>query len=179
MCSGCGMIIPDTGSWFLSIPDPTTATKRRGKRICCSTFIVASNFTKLKIILFLAGLWDIPFQIVTVAAAPTYLFKRNIIIITIAHVTYPCLSSSRRWDCPCFPPVARSPCSGSWTGTRAAPPRAPSLQQRRYLSHSLRGKGAQCFYTDLHVCEVHRYSELSPRPSCAHITTKMQILTGW
>ncbi len=25
--------------------------------------------------------------------------------------------------------------------------------------------------TDLHVCEVRRYSELSPQPSCAHITT--------
>ncbi len=29
--------------------------------------------------------------------------------------------------------------------------------------------------TDLHVCEVRRYFELSPRPSCAHITTLMAM----
>jgi hypothetical protein len=116
---------------------------------------------------------DLP-QIVKVADAPTLLKKENYNYSSM-YVTHPCLSSSRRWDCPCFPLLAHSPCSGSWTGTRAAPPRVPSLLQRRYLSHALRGKDSQCFATDLHVCEARRYSELSPRPSCAHITTKMAM----
>jgi hypothetical protein len=41
--------IPDPG---YRIPDPKSATKERsGKKICCHTFFVATNFTKLKIIL--------------------------------------------------------------------------------------------------------------------------------
>ncbi len=43
------MFIPDPGSWFLpipvpKIPDPITATKDRGEKICCHTFFVATNF---------------------------------------------------------------------------------------------------------------------------------------
>jgi hypothetical protein len=42
--------IPDPGS---RIPDPKTATKERGeKKFVVKTFFVATNFTKLKIILF-------------------------------------------------------------------------------------------------------------------------------
>jgi hypothetical protein len=39
-------------SW---IPDPKTATKERGEKICChiGTFFLATNFAKFKIILFL------------------------------------------------------------------------------------------------------------------------------
>jgi hypothetical protein len=45
-----GSRISDPGS---RIPDPKTATKERGeKKISCQTFFVATNFTKLKIILF-------------------------------------------------------------------------------------------------------------------------------
>ncbi len=55
------MFIPDPGSWFLPIPDPgsripepKTASKERGEKIfVVIPFIVATNFTKLKIILFL------------------------------------------------------------------------------------------------------------------------------
>jgi hypothetical protein len=42
--------IPDPGS---RIPDPKTATKERGDKIVLITFYVATNFTKLKIILVL------------------------------------------------------------------------------------------------------------------------------
>jgi hypothetical protein len=43
--------IPDPGS---RIPDPKTATKQRGdKKFAVKPFFVATNFTKLKIILFL------------------------------------------------------------------------------------------------------------------------------
>jgi hypothetical protein len=42
---------PDPGS---RIPDPKTATKKRGeKKFVIITFFVATNFTKLNIILFL------------------------------------------------------------------------------------------------------------------------------
>jgi hypothetical protein len=42
--------IPDLGS---RIPDPKTATKERGlKKLVVKPFFVATNFTKLKIILF-------------------------------------------------------------------------------------------------------------------------------
>jgi hypothetical protein len=34
------------------IPDPKTATKERGEKICCQTFFVATNFTKFQIIFF-------------------------------------------------------------------------------------------------------------------------------
>ncbi len=55
-CCGYRMIIPDPGSWFLPIPDPGSknSNKREGwKKICSHTFFVATNFTKLKIILVL------------------------------------------------------------------------------------------------------------------------------
>jgi hypothetical protein len=60
-CCGSGMFIPDPGSWFLpipdpgsQIPDPKTATKERGeKKFVVITFYVATNFTKLQIILVL------------------------------------------------------------------------------------------------------------------------------
>ncbi len=44
------------GSWFLPIPDPGSknSNKREGwKKICCHTFFVATNFSKLNIIFFL------------------------------------------------------------------------------------------------------------------------------
>ncbi len=50
------------GSWFLSIPNPGSrildqgsnkSNKREGGKTCCPTFFVATNITKLKIILFL------------------------------------------------------------------------------------------------------------------------------
>jgi hypothetical protein len=45
------MFIPDAGS---QIPDPKTATKERDeKKFVVIPFFVATNFTKLKIILFL------------------------------------------------------------------------------------------------------------------------------
>ncbi len=44
-----GSRISDLESW---IPDPTTAKKEEGEDICCPTFFVARNITKLKIILF-------------------------------------------------------------------------------------------------------------------------------
>jgi hypothetical protein len=58
-CCGSGMLIPDPD--FLPIPDlgsrnpdPKTATKERGeKKFVVITFHVASNFTKLQIILVL------------------------------------------------------------------------------------------------------------------------------
>ncbi len=51
-CCGSGMLpIPDPGSL---IPDPRTATKDRGEKIFfVKPFFVATNFTKLNIILFL------------------------------------------------------------------------------------------------------------------------------
>ncbi len=60
-CCGSGMFIPDPGTWFLPIPnpgsripDPKTATNERGeKKLVVIPFFVATNFTKLKIILFL------------------------------------------------------------------------------------------------------------------------------
>jgi hypothetical protein len=55
-CCGSGMFIPDSGSWFLPIPDPgfQNSNSREGwKKINCYTFFAAINFTKLKIILFL------------------------------------------------------------------------------------------------------------------------------
>jgi hypothetical protein len=45
-----GSRIPDPG---YQIPDPKTATKERGEKYCCHTLFVATNFTKLKIILCL------------------------------------------------------------------------------------------------------------------------------
>ncbi len=55
-CCGSGMFIPDPGSWFLPIPDPGSknSNKRQGwKNNFVKPFFVATNFTKLHIILFL------------------------------------------------------------------------------------------------------------------------------
>jgi hypothetical protein len=50
-CCGPGIYIPDPGS---RIPDPKTATKERGeKNVVVITFSLASNVTKLNIILVL------------------------------------------------------------------------------------------------------------------------------
>jgi hypothetical protein len=46
-CGGSGMFIPDPGSWFLPILDPKTATKERGKKISCHTFLCSHNFHKI------------------------------------------------------------------------------------------------------------------------------------
>ncbi len=53
---GCLSRIPVPGSWFLPIPDPGSknSNKRQGwKKIFVKPFFVATNFTKLNIILFL------------------------------------------------------------------------------------------------------------------------------
>jgi hypothetical protein len=48
------MLIPDPDFYPFRIPDPKTATKERGKKnLLSNLFFVATNFTKLKIILFL------------------------------------------------------------------------------------------------------------------------------
>jgi hypothetical protein len=60
-CGGSGMFIPDPDFYpsripdlGSRIPDPKTATKERGgKKFGVITFYVATNFTKLKIILVL------------------------------------------------------------------------------------------------------------------------------
>jgi hypothetical protein len=47
------MFIPDPDFYPFRIPDPKTATKERGeKNFVVKPFFVATNFTKLKIILF-------------------------------------------------------------------------------------------------------------------------------
>jgi hypothetical protein len=52
-CCGSGMFIPDPDFYPFRIPDPKTATKERGeKKLLSNLFFVATNFTKLKIILF-------------------------------------------------------------------------------------------------------------------------------
>jgi hypothetical protein len=58
MCSvadpGCLSRIPDPDFYPSRIPDPKTATKERGeKKIFVMTFYVATNFTKLQIVLVL------------------------------------------------------------------------------------------------------------------------------
>jgi hypothetical protein len=51
---GCLSRIPDPDFYSFRIPDPKTATKERGeKKLFVKPFLVATNFTKLKIILFL------------------------------------------------------------------------------------------------------------------------------
>ncbi len=53
-CGGFVMFIPDPGSWVLPIPDPGSknSNKREGwKKLVVKTFYVATNFTKLQIIL--------------------------------------------------------------------------------------------------------------------------------
>ena len=62
-CGGSGMFIPDSGSWFLPIPDPGSRTsdpgsknsnkRQRWKKFFVKPFFVATNFTKLNIIIFL------------------------------------------------------------------------------------------------------------------------------
>ena len=60
-CCGARMFIPDPGSWFLPIPDtgsripyPKTATKERGEtKFVVIRIFIATNFAKMKIILFL------------------------------------------------------------------------------------------------------------------------------
>ena len=55
-CCGSGMFIPDPDFYPSRIPDPEskTATKERGeKKFVVITFYVATNFTKLQIILVL------------------------------------------------------------------------------------------------------------------------------
>jgi hypothetical protein len=53
-CGGSGMFIPDPDFYPSRIPDPKTATKERGeKKFVVITFYVATNFTKLQIILVL------------------------------------------------------------------------------------------------------------------------------
>jgi hypothetical protein len=54
-CCGSGMFIPvpDPDFYPFRIPDPKTATKERGeKKFVVKPFFVATNYTKLKIILF-------------------------------------------------------------------------------------------------------------------------------
>jgi hypothetical protein len=52
-CCGSGLFIPDPNFYPFWIPDPKTATKKRGeKKFVVKPFFVATNFTKLKIILF-------------------------------------------------------------------------------------------------------------------------------
>ncbi len=49
-----GHILPDPDFYPSQIPDPKTATKDRGeKKLVVTPFFVATNFIKLKIILFL------------------------------------------------------------------------------------------------------------------------------
>jgi hypothetical protein len=51
---GCLSRIPDPDLFPSRIPDPKTATKERGeKKFVVITFYVATNFTKLQIILVL------------------------------------------------------------------------------------------------------------------------------
>jgi hypothetical protein len=53
-CCGSGMFIPDPDFYPSRIADPKTATKERGeKKFVVITFYVATNFTKLQIILVL------------------------------------------------------------------------------------------------------------------------------
>jgi hypothetical protein len=50
---GCLSWIPDPDFYPFRIPDPKTATKERGeKKLVDKPFFVATNFTKLKIIIF-------------------------------------------------------------------------------------------------------------------------------
>jgi len=54
VCCGSGMFIPESDFYPSRIPDPKTATKERGeKKFVVITFYIATNFTKLKIILAL------------------------------------------------------------------------------------------------------------------------------
>ncbi len=47
-CCGSGLFIPDPGSWFLSVPNPTTATKEEGKNSFCPTFFCSQKYDKIK-----------------------------------------------------------------------------------------------------------------------------------
>jgi hypothetical protein len=54
-CCGSGMFIPDPDFSYPEsrTPDPKTSTKERGEKTFVVPFLVTTNFTKLKIILFL------------------------------------------------------------------------------------------------------------------------------
>jgi hypothetical protein len=53
-CCGSVMFILDPDFYPSRIPDPKTATKERGeKKFVVIPFLVATNFTKFKIILFM------------------------------------------------------------------------------------------------------------------------------
>ncbi len=43
-CYGSGMFFPDPGSWFLSIPDPTTAPKEEGERFFGPTIFCSQKY---------------------------------------------------------------------------------------------------------------------------------------
>ncbi len=54
-CCGSGMFIPDPGSWFLPIPDPgsripdpKSATKERGEKKFCHTFLFSLKCHKIE-----------------------------------------------------------------------------------------------------------------------------------
>ncbi len=49
-CCGPGMFIPDTGSWFLPIPDPGSknSNKREGWKKICYTFLCRHKFHKIE-----------------------------------------------------------------------------------------------------------------------------------
>jgi hypothetical protein len=51
----CLSQVPDPNFYPSRISDPTKATKEDWEKICCHTFFVAKNFTKLKIIYFRTG----------------------------------------------------------------------------------------------------------------------------
>jgi hypothetical protein len=52
-CCGSGMFIPDHDFYPSRIPDPTRATKEEGEKFVVLPYFVATNITKLQIILFL------------------------------------------------------------------------------------------------------------------------------
>ncbi len=47
-CCGSGMFIPDPDFYPSRIPDPKSATKERGKKICCHTFLCSHKFHKIE-----------------------------------------------------------------------------------------------------------------------------------
>ncbi len=69
-----GCFIPGPGSWFLSIPDPTTATKE--KKIIVLLFFVATNITKFIIILFLNR--NVTEKFEPIHTAFLYFFKKKL-----------------------------------------------------------------------------------------------------
>ncbi len=51
-CCGSGLFILDPGFWFLSVPDPTTATKEERKNSFCPTFFCSHKYDKIKKLLY-------------------------------------------------------------------------------------------------------------------------------